>query len=107
MLYFRGHRRENVVAASDVICRAIGSRHILSFVYRGSARFAEPYILGCDASGRLILSAVQIMGGSGSGFRTFLVAELSVVLETDRKFIGRHPGYNPRDRLFARIICQI
>ena len=95
------------MAASDVICRAIGSRHVLSFVYKGSARFAEPYILGCDASGRLILSAVQMVGGSGTGFRTFLVADLSSVIETDRKFIGRHPDYNPRDRLFARIICQI
>lgn len=95
------------MATSDVICRAIGSRHVLSFAYKGSARFAEPYILGRDAAGRLILSAVQIVGGSGAGFRTFLVADLSSVLETDRKFIGRHPDYNPRDRLFAQVLCQI
>lgn len=95
------------MATSDVICRAIKTRYTLSFTYKGGVRSAEPYILGYEASGTLILSAVQVSGGSGVGFRTFLVADLSSVVETDRKFIGRHPDYNPRDRLFAHVLCQI
>jgi hypothetical protein len=95
------------VATSDVICRAIKTRHVLSFTYKDSIRAAEPYILGYDEAGALVLSAVQISGGSGVGFRTFLVPNLSAVMETDQRFIGRHPDYNSRDRLFARVLCQI
>jgi hypothetical protein len=95
------------VATSDTICRAIRTRYTLSFTYKGTDRLAEPYILGYEASGVLILSAVQVSGGSGSGFRTFLVADMSLVVETERKFMGKHPAYNPHDRLFAHVLCQL
>jgi hypothetical protein len=91
----------------DIICSSIGNRHVLSFTYKDSVRSVEPYIFGYDASGVLTLSAVQLSGGSGTGFRTFQVDQLASVRETFRKFIGRHPGYNRRDRLFSRVLCQI
>jgi hypothetical protein len=95
------------VPVSDMICQAIQSRRALSFRYKGSARRAEPYILGFDDTGALMLSAVQLSGGSGVGFRTFAVANLSFTTITNRHFNGRHTEYNPRDRLFHRVICQI
>lgn len=92
---------------SDMICQAITHRRALSFRYKGSVRLAEPYILGYDSSGALMLSAVQLSGGSGVGFRTFAVANLSFMTITDHHFSGRHKEYNPRDRLFERVLCQV
>ncbi len=95
------------VNAGEIICEAIRTRRRLSFLYKGSARKADPYILGYDADGASILSAVQVSGGSGRGFRSFTVRGLSDLAATDEKFFGNHPQYNPRDRLFHRIVCQV
>lgn len=89
------------------ILAAIKGRFVLSFVYKSSRRTAEPYILGFDDRHQLILSAVQSSGGSGTGFRTFNVAEISELSVTDRKFFGEHPDYNPRDPLFEEMIAQV
>ena len=74
---------------------AIKARRVLSFAYKASDRTAEPYILGYDDKGKLVLSAVQLSGGSGSGFRSFDLAGLSAVAATGRHFRGTHPDYNP------------
>lgn len=91
----------------DIVCQAIERRHALSFRYKGSIRVAEPYILGYDDKDVLMLSAVQISGGSGFGFRTFPVDGMRLLTITDKKFFGGRPEYNPRDRFFSRIICQV
>jgi hypothetical protein len=95
------------VSNIDLICQAIEKRLLLTFVYKGEDRTAEPYILGYDGKGTLTLSAVQVSGGSGPGFRTFPLSGISMLAMTDRHFARNHPDYNPRDRFFARIICQI
>ena len=86
---------------------AIERRHRLALAYKDEIRIVDPYILGYDADGRLLLSAVQILGGSGRGFRTFAADEIASLAVTEEKFFGNHPDYNPRDRLFARVICQV
>jgi len=93
--------------AADTICEAIKARRILSFAYKASDRTAEPYILGYDDKGKLVLSAVQLTGGSGGGFRSFELAGMSAVAATDRHFSGTDRDYNPDDPYFERIICQV
>jgi hypothetical protein len=95
------------MAVTDVICRAISERRLLSFTYKGKARIAEPFILGYDEHGELVVSAVQTAGGSGVGFRTFPIEGVTALKVLDQKFSGFRPQYNPRDRFFARIICQV
>jgi hypothetical protein len=95
------------MAVTDVICRAISERRLLSFTYKGEARIAEPFILGYDEHGELVLSAVQTAGGSGIGFRTFPIEGVTSLKAMDQKFSGFRPEYNRRDRFFARIICQV
>ena len=73
----RGMDRENLVRSAEAICRAVAERRRLSFAYKGSRRLADPYILGTDADGTLLLSAVQVSGGSGKGFRSYVVAEIA------------------------------
>ena len=95
------------MALINTIYEAIGDRRVLSFIYNGKERTAEPYIVGYDAHGKLVLSAVQRSGGSGKGFRSFDVDGLSSVARTDRKFFGSHPDYNPHDPHFAHILKQV
>jgi hypothetical protein len=95
------------MALINTIYEAIGDRRILSFTYNGKQRTAEPYIVGYDAYGKLVLSAVQRSGGSGKGFRSFDVDGLSSVAKTDQKFFANHPEYNRDDPYFAHILKQI
>jgi hypothetical protein len=95
------------MAVVDVICGAIAERRLLSFTYKSEARIAEPFILGYDEHGELILSAFQTAGGSGIGFRTFPVEGVTALKAMDKKFSGFRPEYNRRDRFFSRIICQV
>ena len=95
------------MTSEETICEAIRNRRRLSFDYDGSRRVVDPYILGHDAGGRLLLSAVQISGGSGAGFRTFELAGIDGLSITPETFFGNDPRYNPRDRLFARMLCRV
>jgi predicted DNA-binding transcriptional regulator YafY len=95
------------MALINTIYEAIDERRMLSFVYKGQVRTVEPYIVGYTDKNKLILSAVQRSGGSGNGFRSFDVNELSDLAKTDRRFGGTHPDYNPRDPLFAHILKQV
>jgi hypothetical protein len=91
----------------EIASAAIKQRHRLALAYKDDIRVVEPYILGYDSHDKLILSAVQVLGGSGTGFRSFAMDDVASLAVTDEKFFGNHPDYNPRDRLFARVLCQI
>ena len=91
----------------ETVCAAIGRRHRLALAYKDDIRVVEPYILGCDAGGSLWLSAVQVLGGSGPGFRSFAMEDVAALAMADERFAGDHPGYNPRDRFFTRVLCRV
>jgi hypothetical protein len=95
------------VAAARIICDAIERMRVLAFTYEGQERTADPYIFGLHRKGVLVLSAVQRSGGSGRGFRSFHIDGLSSLRITGQKFFGTHPDYNPQDRDFEKILCQV
>jgi hypothetical protein len=95
------------MAVINTIFEAIGDRRVLAFTYKGKSRTAEPYIVGYDDKSKLVLSAVQLSGGSGAGFRSFDVNELSSVAKTERRFHGTHPDYNPHDPYFMHVLKQV
>ena len=95
------------MALINTIYAAIDERRMLSFVYKGERRTVEPYIVGYTDKNKLILSAVQRSGGSGNGFRSFDVEEMSEVAKTGRRFRSTHPDYNPADPLFAHVLRQV
>ncbi|RKQ72243.1 WYL domain-containing protein [Oceanibaculum indicum] len=92
---------------TNTICQAIKDRHVISFRYKGDARTAEPHLLGYDDSGDLTLSAWQLSGGSGVGWRDFHVSKLSELRITTARFQGARHGYNPNDRTIDRIVCRL
>jgi predicted DNA-binding transcriptional regulator YafY len=91
----------------ELICNAIEARAVISFLYSGSVRTVEPHVLGYDRSEHLMLSAWQLSGGSGTGWRDFRFDRMSDVKLTEAKFSTARPGYNPNDTTMTRIICRL
>lgn len=93
--------------SKEAICDAIGKRSTLSFMYSGSQRTVEPHILGYDRGGDLTLSAWQVSGGSGQGWRDFHLAKMTAIVATGTQFSDSRPGYNPNDTTLDRIVCRL
>lgn len=89
------------------ICNAISELHVISFWYDGRQRTVEPHLLGVDSDGDVTLSAWQLSGGSGEGWRDFHTDKLSELAITGQIFSGPRLGYNPNDRTLDRIICRL
>lgn len=93
--------------SSDLICKAIAGRMVISFHYKGVNRKVEPHIVGRDGDGDLTLSAWQLSGGSGVGWRDFHISKMMGVTVTDEAFPGARPGYNPNDTTLKQVLCRL
>jgi hypothetical protein len=93
--------------SNGIVCAAISSRSILVFSYKGSLRTVEPHALGYGNKERLTLCGWQLSGGSGEGFRDYLMSEVSAMSTTTNKFSAARPGYNPNDTTMKRIVCRL
>ncbi len=89
------------------ICAAIQARKRISFTYKGSRREVEPHLLGYDSDGDLTLSAWQLSGGSGEGWRDFHVSKISGLTKGLTGFESPRPGYNRNDETISQIVCRI
>ena len=89
------------------ICDAISELHVISFWYAARQRIVGPHLLGVDSDGDTTLSAWQLSGGSGVGWRDFHTNKLSGLATTGQSFSGPRPGYNPNDQTLDRIICHL
>lgn len=82
--------------APEQIRDAIRRQRTLRLRYGGFVRLVEPHALGLSAGGHRALLAWQIEGGSRSdppsGWRTFLISEMTDVALTVRGFTPR-PSY--------------
>lgn len=88
-------------------CRAIGERKIVTFYYDGTLRTVEPHLVGYDHDGDLTLSAWQLSGGSGRGFRAFHLRNATAFSITQQNFERPRPGYNRNDRSIGRFLCRL
>lgn len=92
---------------NQIICKAIADKQLITFRYKGSMRTVEPHLLGYDGDGDLTLSAWQLVGGSGEGWRDFHVAKMAALSVLDRAFPGSRPGYNRWDETIDRVVCRL
>lgn len=91
----------------NTICEAIQEKRLLTFNYLGRARLVEPHLLGYDSDGDLTLSAWQLSGGSGVGWRDFHVSKSAGVSIVEGPSGAPRPGYNPRDETIESIVCRL
>lgn len=92
---------------TNLLVSAIRDRRILRFTYSGRPRTVEPHLLGYDSDGDLTLSAWQLSGGSGQGWRDFHVSKMSFLAIVEGGSEAPRPGYNPRDETVDRIVCRL
>lgn len=93
--------------ANGLICQAIADRRTLTFTYKGTHRVVEPHLVGYDGDGDLTLSAWQLSGGSGQGFRDFHLSKLTALATGQHTFAGPRPGYNRWDKTIDRVVCRL
>lgn len=90
-----------------LLCDAIRDRRIVLITYDGSVREVEPHLLGYCAKGNLTLSAWQLSGGTGPGWRDFVCAKIINVVATSEVFAGPRPDYNSSDQTMRGIVCRL
>ena len=99
------------MSAQAIICDAIRNRERLGFwlgFWRdGPRREVEPHLLGYDDDEELTLSAWQLTGGSGEGWRRFHVTKLSGLSTTGTNFSGARSRYDPNNTTMVRIVCRL
>ena len=88
------------------IVQAITERLVMEINYSGEARRVEPHLLGINKTGTLTLSAWQLTGKSGIGWRAYSVAKIDSMQITEDRFMSTRPDYNPNDSTMAEIICR-
>jgi hypothetical protein len=93
--------------SSDTICKAIETHVEISFQYKGVRRTVEPHAVGFDKNGKLKLSAWQLSGGSGVGWRDYDLTLMTGITVTKDNFANPRPGYNPNDSTLSRIVCRL
>ncbi|MDK2789621.1 MAG: hypothetical protein PWP15_128 [Methanothermococcus sp.] len=95
------------------IITAINEKRKLKIIYNGGdARTIEPHCYGNDTYDQKKLRAYQIKGdsnsGEASGWKLFIVENISSVNLLDERFEKPRPGYNPQgDTQIPHIICKI
>jgi|SRR5215213_9358849 len=95
----------------EIICEAIHSRTSLHFNYRGGGCTVDPYCLGMNAQGEMILLGYQRSGqalpgtsGQGVGWVRFPVDKLSELKATGVHFEPSTPNSNLKGTI-VEIIC--
>lgn len=85
---------------------AIHREVTLRFLYKGEWREVEPHTYGQLESGEDGLCGWQQTGGSGAGYRLFLVDGLGDV-SLGQQFSGARAGYHRGDQRFLRIYAEL
>jgi hypothetical protein len=90
---------------------AIQEQAVLQFVYNGEERVVEPQAYGIGLSGREVLRARQIGGGSQSGqfliAKLFDVEKISGLKETGEHFRQALPQHNPKDSAMRKVFISL
>jgi len=96
---------------TTAIVEAISTRHLLVMDYHGKTRVVEPHTFGLDRWNRTMLCAFQVECDSPStnatGWRFFLVEQISNARLDARRFMTPRPDYVRRDGAFKSITAEL
>ena len=91
----------------QLICKAIRNKQILKLTYDDTTRMCEPHLLGYDSTNDLTLSAWQLSGGSGGGWRDFHISKASDISITEKNFVSARQGYSRKDKTIVQVVCAL
>ena len=90
-----------------MIIEAIENCKLIEFNYKDKVRIVEPYTFGVSSTGKDVLSAFQVEGGSSSsddlGWRLFSIGKINNLRVSDISFQAIRDGYNPNDSRMQEI----
>lgn len=94
-----------------MITEAIENCKLIEFNYKDEVRIVEPYTFGVSSTGKDVLSAFQVEGGSTSsddlGWRLFSVGKIDNLRVSDIGFQSERDGYNPNDSRMQEIYITV
>lgn len=90
-----------------IITDAIENCKLIEFNYKDEVRVVEPYTFGVSSTGKDVLSAYQVEGGSTSsddlGWRLFSIGKIENIKILDNSFNPIRDGYNSDDTRMKKI----
>lgn len=105
------HRKGGGAQAATLVCRAIRSRSLLQFHYKGQRRVVAPYCHGISTRGVEVLRAIQVGGASRSGGprigKLWALDEMVDIQVMDQTFTPDDPQYNPNDTAMKKVHCCV
>jgi predicted DNA-binding transcriptional regulator YafY len=94
----------------DLLREAIKDRKRVAIVYDGATRIIDPYLVGINEKGNVVLRAHQVGGYSKSGriptWRLYLIDEVQSAHLLDEHF-DINELYNPNDKAMERILFRV
>ncbi|MEP6992573.1 MAG: hypothetical protein ABJA80_16685 [bacterium] len=95
----------------EQICKAIQDRALILFEDGDLIRVVEPHCLGIDAVGAEVLfcwlRTGQTRADRSSGWRHYLVSEMSGMQVLDAPFLAERPGYARQELRMCDIRCEL
>jgi hypothetical protein len=97
----------------EEICKAIRGRHYVRLYYQNHEsgwHIVEPYVLGEDHSGNLILAAWQwkgTIGENSQGIQYYSVEAIKEFQIDSATFHHPQPAYNFADTRFRNVVCDL
>ncbi len=92
---------------NPAIIKAIEHRRLLRFLYKGEMRWVEPHAYGSQPNGQDGICAWQCVGGSGEGYRNFLLREMASIAVGEKHFDGPRLDYRRGDQRFSVIYSEL
>lgn len=96
---------------NQLLVLAICEQSVLKFIYNGQIRLVEPQTYGVSTTGKEVLRAYQISGGSRAGVarmaKLFEVAKMKDLERTDKTFRAALNSHNPHDSAMTEIFATL
>jgi hypothetical protein len=96
---------------NHTICDAIEARRLIRFDYNGLSRTVEPYAHGFNSKRSEVIRGFQVAGDSHSraatGWRFFIVADISGLTVLGDEFRVERPGHDEAARALIVLHCAV
>ena len=106
----RGMQAVRDATTGERLVQATLEHRVITFVYQGHRRTAEPHMVGIHEAGEPIVLAYQTAGFSKSqdlpGWRIFITTELDDVQLTERQFLEPRSDFNPDSQSMVEIFAR-
>lgn len=88
------------------IVSAITDKKRIEFTYKGSKRIVEPYLLGNNKSGELMLRGYEI-SSQNSGLKLWKLSEMVGLKVTATSFLFAHSIFSKKDSQIIKVMAVV